>query len=571
MTLLRALRLSLSRILLNLSLLLQDLTEDLSAVQSRWLSNDRRQSDSTSNPAAALKTPDVEAMDMDTYSKNLNAMNTSLHDLQGDIQRLAQQQSQIQQMMHSPHQQQQQPQQSVNPMDPQPFYISGGESMPQQHHPQPHQRRTWGQPQPINFAHDPQYAGGYGGAPRRSWGQPAPPPHHSPQRPMMSGYGPSSSVAPYGAGDPYSSPYGQPHHPPPHPHHPPHHYNGGNSPYDPQSFQSGYGSPNYSNSYQQQQHHPQQQSPMQQHQPPQSSYMSPPQQSMSTSSPSRGAPFRLHDKSAYNASPSSTMQQQRQQPSASSPPQHGEDPYRSGGSSTTGASIHTSVPAPQEDDMAPQNVSFIDTEDEANAAAASRSRSRAKDHDDNGASSSGPDSSSDAALKRLPERLSQLNISSGSKTYRVTRSGGSDHEADSSGTGGGAKSPSPSPSRQRPTISSAFKQNRRGSGGDSGPSSLRSNPRTTEEEEEALAKMKTERLKVDKDAAAGFVISFDDDDKPKKPKPELKPRRPSSKRFSMTGSGLPEMASDGSNSSRKENVPPEVMICIVSCIVLTKK
>lgn len=25
------------------------------------------------------------------------------------------------------------------------------------------------------------------------------------------------------------------------------------------------------------------------------------------------------------------------------------------------------------------------------------------------------------------------------------------------------------------------------------------------------------------------------------------------------------MASDGSNSSRKENVPPEVMICIVSC------
>ena len=78
---------------------------------------------------------------MDTYSRNLNAMNDSLYDLQSDIQRLASQQSQIQQMMHRP--QQQQPQQPQNPMDPQPFYIA--------HEPQ-QPRRTWGQPQPINFA-----------------------------------------------------------------------------------------------------------------------------------------------------------------------------------------------------------------------------------------------------------------------------------------------------------------------------------------------------------------------------------------------------------------------------------
>merc|ERR1712228_615991 len=46
----------------------------------------------------------------------------------------------------------------------------------------------------------------------------------------------------------------------------------------------------------------------------------------------------------------------------------------------------------------------------------------------------------------------------------------------------------------------------------------------------------------------------------KKPKPQLKPRRLSSKKNSLAGQS--EMSSDGSNSSRKENVPPELMICI---------
>ena len=50
----------------------------------------------------------------------------------------------------------------------------------------------------------------------------------------------------------------------------------------------------------------------------------------------------------------------------------------------------------------------------------------------------------------------------------------------------------------------------------------------TEEEVETLTTMKTERLKEDADASKGFVISFDDEDKPKKPKPELKNRRLSS-------------------------------------------
>jgi hypothetical protein len=82
----------------------------------------------------------------------------------------------------------------------------------------------------------------------------------------------------------------------------------------------------------------------------------------------------------------------------------------------------------------------------------------------------------------------------------------------------------------------------------------------TEEEAETLAAMKTERLKDDTDASKGFVISFDDE-QPKKPKPALKVRRPSKK---FSSSSDMHMNSDGSSSSRKENVPPELMICIVS-------
>ena len=153
---------------------------------------------------------------------------------------------------------------------------------------------------------------------------------------------------------------------------------------------------------------------------------------------------------------------------------------------------HTSVPGPEEDEMAPQNVSFID-------------------------SSAEDDGGDEAAVNSASKRLSQLNITSGSKTYRVVHNNSSSGEKESS----------PSPTRQRPTLSSAFKQSRRGSSGEhSGPSSLRSNSGVglTEEEAEMLAAIKTEKLKDDADASKGFVISFDSDT-PKKPKPQLKPRR----------------------------------------------
>jgi hypothetical protein len=154
------------------------------------------------------------------------------------------------------------------------------------------------------------------------------------------------------------------------------------------------------------------------------------------------------------------------------------------------------VPGPEEDEMAPQNVSFID--------------------------SSAEDDGGDEAVNSASKRLSQLNITSGSKTYRVVHN-------NNTGNNSSEKESSPSPTRQRPTLSSAFKQSRRGSsgeGGHSGPSSLRSNSGVglTEEEAEMLAAIKTEKLKDDADASKGFVISFDSDT-PKKPKPQLKPRR----------------------------------------------
>ena len=55
--------------------------------------------------------------------------------------------------------------------------------------------------------------------------------------------------------------------------------------------------------------------------------------------------------------------------------------------------LHTSIPAPEENEMAPQNVSFIDSSTE----------------EDNVNPSKGD----------LTDRLSRLNITSGSKTYRV--------------------------------------------------------------------------------------------------------------------------------------------------------
>ena len=219
--------------------------------------------------------------------------------------------------------------------------------------------------------------------------------------------------------------------------------------------------------------------------------------------------------------------------------------------------------------MAPQNLSFIETESEKE----DKNGGGGGTSDEREAAAAGRESRSltpSDPLKRLPERLSQLNISSGSKTYRVHNAASTPSQSE--------KEQSPSPTRgaapARPTISSTFKQSRRSGSAEpgqpgagmpaSGPSSLRSNSgagiQLTEEEAETLAAMKTERLKDDADASKGFVISFDDEPPKKAKPPALKARRPS-KKFSASASGH-DLNSDGSSSSRKENVPPELMICI---------
>ena len=73
--------------------------------------------------------------------------------------------------------------------------------------------------------------------------------------------------------------------------------------------------------------------------------------------------------------------------------------------------------------MAPQNLSFIETESEKEDKNGGGGTSDEKGEGGVGGreSRSVTPTSSDP-LKRLPERLSQLNISSGSKTYRVHNS-----------------------------------------------------------------------------------------------------------------------------------------------------
>ena len=379
------------------------------------------------------------------------------------------------------------PQGPVNPMDPQPFYISGDspQQLPQQ--PAVPQRRTWGQPQPINF-----------GSPAMNWGGPRPL-FQQPQYPQYDQYGnpmiprdqwgnPAPSPGLYGDQYGYQAQYGQ--------YGPPH------QPYSP------YGGPPH---HQQHQHQQQQQ-----FQPAFSPLTSPGGGQVRT-------PFRLHEspglmspgRSQYELSEpglntqsfSLSRQASREQLAAQPAPPDLQT-----------RRLHTSVPAPAADDMAPQNVSFIENStdnDEEN-----EEKSISPLPDTNG-SYTEPRSDSN-----LSERLKRLNISRGDKTYRIQL------HADGREPTTIEESSVSRPS-SRPTISSTFKERRRESSEGSGPGSL-SGPgsitqpavqtKLTDEEISTLNSMKTEVLKETGDPSKGFVISFDDD-APVKPKPVLRPKR----------------------------------------------
>ena len=332
-----------------------------------------------------------------------------------------------------------------NPMDPQPFYISSDAQVPvPPPMAQPPQRRTWGQPQQINFA---QQGGGMTsvdpyGQRRQQWGA-------SPGRGengQYSGYAPPVPPPPqnmYGNHDPYASQmrdqWGNPIGPPTQQNNI---YNGVSGGYQdqyghynqqqpPYSGNSAYG-PGTSNS------------PYTNHYSQTPNSMQPPQ----APSGRPNAPFRLHDAAgsqppprpgppAAISSPLAAPQQRNPSYTApansqtvgssnlaairrrlsetdpTSPTSPGvaptftrqlsrdsiinadNDPAPRDSSSPNHPPrrLHTSIPAPEETEMAPQNVSFIDSSTEEDST-----------HPPKG---------------DLSNRLSRLNITSGSKTYRV--------------------------------------------------------------------------------------------------------------------------------------------------------
>ncbi|KMQ97150.1 calmodulin-regulated spectrin-associated protein 1 [Lasius niger] len=138
---------------------LKEISEDVRDVEHKWLEHD-----GTAPFIETRRTPDIENMDPEQYRQSITQMNSSLSEIQADIQRLASQQNQIQQQ-HLMTQHQKQMQQQIQQL----------QSLSQQH------MQTYGMP-PMNpltprlqdsqqsqfYLHDqPQVQ-------RRMWGQPAP-------------------------------------------------------------------------------------------------------------------------------------------------------------------------------------------------------------------------------------------------------------------------------------------------------------------------------------------------------------------------------------------------------------
>ena len=417
------------------------------------------------------------------YNKTVIDMNEHMSELSNNIQRLAAQQTQIQQMMQRP------PTTAYtrNGMEPQPFYMSTIEQPPAP------QRRTWGQPQPITFPS----SVGPGGMmlDRPGWaGNPNPyePPsqyhqydqYNSPvvHRDQWGNYmpAPGSMYPPGGPGYPpmYGQQYSQP-------------------PYSPHAAAAAaqYPSPQYAPNYS-----PQSKTNI-------TSPIQPPQPT--------NLPFRLHD------SPGSVKDLSKPEAPNSTHVGHNEDIDRNGKpvTSTPVRKLHAPVPAPPADDMAPQNISFIENSSDAEEKMPGPQKIYKLDNDE------------EDDEENLTEKFSRLSMPTGDKTYRVKLH--ADGREPTSLATDPALSNSGPRSTSRTTISSSFKERRRGSN-ESGPPSINNSnslppnnaiqSKLTDEEVETLNNMKTEILDESRDPAKGFVISFDDEPNVK-PKPVLKERK----------------------------------------------
>ncbi|XP_050456608.1 patronin isoform X6 [Cataglyphis hispanica] len=151
---------------------LKEISEDVRDVEHKWLEHD-----GNAPFIETRRTPDIENMDPEQYRQSITQMNTSLSEIQADIQRLASQQNQIQQQhLMTQHQKQMQQQlQQLQSLSQQHMQSYGMPPMnpltprlqdPQQSqfylHDQPQvQRRMWGQPAPAQSLANEMAAVGY--------------------------------------------------------------------------------------------------------------------------------------------------------------------------------------------------------------------------------------------------------------------------------------------------------------------------------------------------------------------------------------------------------------------------
>ncbi|XP_076270911.1 calmodulin-regulated spectrin-associated protein patronin isoform X4 [Rhynchophorus ferrugineus] len=432
---------------------LQEISDDASTVEKKWL-------DEAQPYMETRRTPDLENMDLEQYQQSLAQMNSNLSDIRSDIQRLAAQQNQMQlQPKQTEHEKiiadqqrqilqlQQQQFQTMHRPQSQDFYMPpkfqpqsyapplqtslSAPHVPQSLYPQPRIAE-----QSQFFLHDnvpapsamPQ---------RRTWGQPQqPPPVHM-------------GIDPYQPQQPELRTWGKP------------------QPIQAESNSGGFVLHHTMDRFQERQER--------YHESPirlvDNRYQNGDQDRTLNHSNSFTLSQRHHDQSQYNTShstPSASPQHRnvhrqisqllddasasKRQPSPVNLQQIDAVPTRERERKIS--VTHAPVAAPPVDDMEPQNISFIGNNDDA----------------------------------ALSESLSRLNITSGSRTYRI-----------------------PSPTRPLLSRMSPFQQS---------PS-----PPVVE----PLPHTEVSSLDNDPTAQKGFYISFDDD-QPKRPKPPLRGKRGSPKK-----------------------------------------
>ncbi|XP_063596398.1 patronin-like isoform X6 [Penaeus indicus] len=443
----------------NTDLSLKDIGSDVNNLSRRWLEGEGQ--------ADELRTPDIDNMDYDEYHKSLTQMTDSLTEIQGDIQRLANQQQQIQSMMHNGMT----PQTNQGMQQPPPhgqFYLHDQQGSPV--------RRMWGQQSSSDG-----YSSMSPATRRAQWG---------PVRPMM----PQGDYMMSGQHPGYYQGY-QMNHPtqmPPLSQVNTQQQMGGTGPgfmlhgqtqshsLPPQAmYQNGQGY--YSPEHQYRGYPPSAQT-----------YASGDQRQMGQT-----PPFRLHGEGiggemrgpgSDGRGPGSLRSSAQSSPSRQPLQRQQKSP-----SPTRQTSVsHAPVAAPPPDDMEPQNVSFIESEDHPQ--------------------------------EDPSERFKRLSITSGSKTYRISHEPGSPTRPSlgvktfrvptKKGTPVYDDVDLPQPTPPQRSITPPYQDTYRHG-----------------EEEEDLYSIKTEPLDGPK-PEKGFYISFDSDSAPRKPKPQLRTKKMSRKNSS---------------------------------------